>query len=424
MPLTGQLSGVSLAPLLRYDIAANVAGLALMLGEYGMVSSRPEFLLLAVLIAAHLALDVWLYRQVHRRDGVQIVLICTAGLWVVAIVVTGLAPEAVVLMTIAALLPAVLAVPYLGRQALLRLVIGVMAVTAVLAVESRHASGTSLGAVVPSWLDDAVLIIYVPLMTGAVILLLWRHNAWIGQALAAAEDANRALQRSRREVEEQAVQLRVSRARVVAAADAERRRMERDLHDGAQQVLVAAAVTARRAQQLCSRDPAAAEHILDQVLDQLDRAGGQLRDLANGIYPASLTAHGLVAALSLAAQESPLTVRVSGHQVRRYPAEVEAAAYFCCLEALQNAAKHAGPGATVQLELAATSGEELSCTITDDGAGFDPDTCRAGQGLDNLADRVASAGGSLDVTSAPGRGTRIAVRLPVTQVRSMPGSSG
>ena len=206
-------------------------------------------------------------------------------------------------------------------------------------------------------------------------------------------------------------ELRASRARLVAAADAERRRIERDLHDGAQQHLVALAVHLGLLRDAVVDDPAAAAATIDELAAQARETVQQLRDLAHGIYPPLLADAGLAEALRAAARRSPLAVAVDGDPGRA-PAEVEAAVYFCCLEALGNAAKHA-PGSSVQIRLArAADGGGLSFEVADDGPGFDPTSVRAGHGLQNMADRLGAVGGTVAVDSGPGAGTTVRGRVP------------
>lgn len=210
--------------------------------------------------------------------------------------------------------------------------------------------------------------------------------------------------------------LRASRARLVAAADAERRRLERDLHDGAQQHLVALAVNLRIAKDLLGSDPAAASEILDELGEAVRAAIAELRDLAHGIYPPLLRDAGLVEALRAVALRQAQPVEVHAEGVGRYPADVEAAVYFCCLEALQNTAKHAADARValrLQAQPAADGGTDLRFEVHDDGPGFDPDTVRLGAGLRHLADRLGAVGGTVRWVSAPGAGTRVLGVVPV-----------
>ena len=228
------------------------------------------------------------------------------------------------------------------------------------------------------------------------------HNSQLDSALQTTLDALR----------RQADELRESRARIVASGDAERRRVERDLHDGAQQHLVALAINIRLARDIVADDPAGADEMLGQLAQDVQLTIRELRELAHGIYPPLLADNGLGDALRAAASRSPLTVRVTvAGEVGRYRAEVEAAIYFSCLEALQNAAKHA-PDATVDLRLWTASGG-LLFSVTDDGPGFDPATARGGHGFVNMADRLGAIGGTVRWDSRPGHGATISGTIPL-----------
>ncbi len=234
-------------------------------------------------------------------------------------------------------------------------------------------------------------------------------------ALAGLIDA--ALPDSRDELRRKNDELRASRARIVAAADAERRRIERDLHDGAQQQLTCLSVRLLMAAKLAGPDPDLAS-LLEQLGAEVRDAARELRSLAHGIYPPLLRANGLADALFAAASRCPLPTRVQAGSLGRYPADVEAAVYFCCLEAMQNACKHAGERATIRLRVREEPGT-LTFEVTDDGAGFDAAGRSLGAGFLNMADRLAVFGGRLRVDSAPGQGTRITGMVPVA---ASPGS--
>jgi signal transduction histidine kinase len=205
-------------------------------------------------------------------------------------------------------------------------------------------------------------------------------------------------------------ELRASRQRLVAAQDEERRRLERDIHDGAQQQLVALAVRLRLAETMTERDPAKARELLGGIRGAAQEALDDLRDLARGIYPPLLADKGLPAAIEAQARKSVVPVVVDTDGVGRYPQEAEAAAYFCILEALQNAAKYAG-ASRVLVGLRAEDGV-LRFTVEDDGPGFDPQATPRGSGLQNMTDRVEALGGSLQVRSAPGEGTTVIGLIP------------
>jgi signal transduction histidine kinase len=222
-----------------------------------------------------------------------------------------------------------------------------------------------------------------------------------------------ALQESLDEVRRQADELRASRARIVEAGDAQRRAIERDLHDGAQQHLVALAVNVNLARQLSDSDPDTAKEMLEQIGHDLQDAVQELRNLAHGIYPPLLMDRGLGEALNAAGTRAALPTTVHADGVGRYPQLVEAAVYFCCLEALQNAAKHAGEGAEATVTVQEEAGA-LLFSVADDGAGFDMASgAQRGHGFVNMSDRVGAIGGSIAVESAPGKGTRILGRIPL-----------
>jgi signal transduction histidine kinase len=209
-------------------------------------------------------------------------------------------------------------------------------------------------------------------------------------------------------------ELRASRQRLVAAQDAERRKLERNLHDGAQQQLVALAIKQRLAAGLVTRDPEKATQILEGLQAETAEAIENLRDLARGIYPPLLADQGLAAALTAQARKATLPVDVEADGIGRYPQDTEAAVYFCCLEALQNVAKYAD-ATSVGVRLSAGDGL-LAFEVEDDGKGFDPERTPMGSGLQNMADRLAALGGSLEVRSRPGEGVILAGRLPARPV--------
>ncbi len=205
-------------------------------------------------------------------------------------------------------------------------------------------------------------------------------------------------------------ELRASRQRLVHAQDLERRRLERNLHDGAQQHLVALKVKLGLAEMLLSRDPEKAAATIVQLKDDADEALETLRDLARGIYPPLLADKGLAVALSSQARKATVLVTVEADGVGRYTQDVEATVYFCVLEALQNVQKYAH--ATHVVVRLSSDSETLAFNVTDDGVGFDAAVAKRGAGLTNMADRVDALGGSVAITSRPGAGTTVHGELP------------
>jgi signal transduction histidine kinase len=206
-------------------------------------------------------------------------------------------------------------------------------------------------------------------------------------------------------------ELRASRQRLVAAQDEERRRLERNIHDGAQQQLVALAVKMRLVSTMAEKDPPKAAQLADQAKGELQDALNDLRDLARGIYPPLLADQGLAAALDAQARKAAVPVEVHPDGVGRYPQEVEAGAYFCVLEAMQNVAKYA-EASRVNVSLRQENGH-LVFEVRDDGKGFDPERTPKGSGLTNMRDRLEALGGSVEVSSHPGSGTSVRGRIPV-----------
>jgi signal transduction histidine kinase len=212
------------------------------------------------------------------------------------------------------------------------------------------------------------------------------------------------------EISHQAKLLRESRQRLVAAQDVAARRVERNIHDGAQQHLVALKVKLRLAENQLDGSPEEMQRLLHELQTEAQEALDALRDLARGIYPPLLVDSGLPAALQAYAGKASLPVALEAVGVGRYPQEVEAAVYFCCAEALQNVAKYA-MASNVVVRLADEQGE-LAFSVTDDGAGFDPGASSTGTGIQGMTDRVEALGGTLEVLATPGGGTTILGRVP------------
>ncbi|HET9672176.1 MAG TPA: sensor histidine kinase, partial [Actinomycetota bacterium] len=208
--------------------------------------------------------------------------------------------------------------------------------------------------------------------------------------------------------------LRDSRRRIVSAQDERAKKLERDIHDGAQQQLVALAVKLRLADGLVDRDPGKARELLAELQTQVGDTLEDLRDLARGIYPPLLADKGLASALESQARRSPLAVAIQPDGVGRYRPDVESAVYFCCLEALNNAAKYA-EASTATIRLTHVNGE-LRFEVVDDGRGFDAAATAYGTGLQGMADRLDAIDGTLEVNSAKGAGTSVRGRIPVGEI--------
>ena len=202
-----------------------------------------------------------------------------------------------------------------------------------------------------------------------------------------------------------------SQAQSIAAEDRERRKLERDLHDGAQQRLVALRLKlALAADQLEEEDRPRAE-VIRALGEEVDATIDEVRSFARGVYPSLVAETGLGGALRTVARSAALPTTVHADGLGRYPPEVETTAYFFCSEALQNAAKHARGATAVTITLSADRGLHLE--VRDDGAGFDVKTTPTGTGLSNLRHRLAAVGGTMTIHSVPGHGTTVAASIPL-----------
>jgi signal transduction histidine kinase len=302
---------------------------------------------------------------------------------------------------------------------LLQLPLGILAFTVAVAV-----LGVGIGTLVEpvyylaasdatwlGWIDVNSLAAAIALMPlGALILLvgipalgaLGRLYGWLAaQLLGSNADP---------ELTAQVTELEGARSRIIAAADAERRRIERDLHDGAQQRLVALALNLRMAEQRAEDGDPAAVELVRQAGEEANLALKELRDLARGIHPAILTNRGLPAALQDLASRATLPVEVVATPDERLPGAVEAAAYFVVSECLANIGKHAGAEAA-SVGVTASDGR-LTVEVSDDGVGGA--ALDGGSGIQGLADRVGALGGQLTIDSPPGEGTRVTAVIPLS----------
>jgi signal transduction histidine kinase len=237
-------------------------------------------------------------------------------------------------------------------------------------------------------------------------------GAWLDGIIFDITERRRFEETARRAEAEAAVarELTESRRRIVRAGDEARRRIERDLHDGAQQAFVCARLTLRSAQQLVADDPAAAAELLAATQEHLDTGLSDLRDLAHGIHPAQLAAVGVGAAIGTLQGRAPIPITLVDELAERLPSDVEAALYFSCAEAIANAVKHSG-AETIFVHLSRIDGSAYADVVDDGTGGASLD---GGSGLRGLSDRVAALSGTVSVDSPPGVGTRLSVRIPLS----------
>jgi signal transduction histidine kinase len=399
-----------LLTFLRWDQVACLAGVVALVATFLAYVRDPILLVEAALVAAT-ALALGLARRPLRRgDEAGAVTVFALVSWAALLGPSLMTPFVEPVMLVAALLPVVLAVPYV-RPARLVGFAGLATATSLLVlVLTRGVDVSTVPEAVPRWLPHAVAFTFVPALVALVALISCHHHARLRRTLEDAEAVNRRLAAAQLALAGQAEQIRASRARLAAAIDEERRRIERDLHDGAQQRLLAVALDLAAA---CTAvEPGSRlANLLASACEGATAAGEELRALARGVYPAALTDHGLAEALGAVLRARP-SYRLHVGCIGRFPAGVESAVYFSCVEALQNVTRHAGPDAEVDVSLRVEHGRELVFQVADDGAGFDPERAVRGRGLMNISDRLAVVNGVVEIVSAPGAGTTIRGRIP------------
>ncbi len=366
------------------------------LGLYKWVLQSPWWLAIAAVCTAQcVALGAGLRLWRRRRHRQAMLVVCISN-WATLLFVTFVLPDLLPVCVLGALVPVAFAEPYFGWQrgpTFAIITAGSAVCVLALAALGRFQNISHLDAQMPRAIQNAFFIPLLVFLALYLLLIVWNNAA----------------------------ALRTSRARLITATDEERRRLERDLHDGAQQHLVALAVLIQLAR--------TAEHdryqpLLTEASGLVETAIAEIRRLAHGIYPPLLVSGGLARALPAAAAHAPVPVQLNLQDLGRYPASIETALYFCCGEALQNAAKHGGPDTTVTITARADY-RMLTLTISDTGRGFDPAT--VGTGLTNMTDRLSAIGGNLVIDTAPGRGTRVTavIATPAQPDRSeLPGNGG
>jgi signal transduction histidine kinase len=408
----GRLDRGPIAAFLWFDLRAAVAGilvLAVLNGLFVRVTAIWLILpSLLILVAALTLAGRWLAAGLLLGP---LGLLTTAN-WLVAVTVAVILPFMWPVMVVTAIMPVILVTPYLDSRRLAAAIAGAGA-TVVAAASVGLANDD--GGAIPDLVDWAEFLLVIGGLGALVVpcgLIVWHANRVQAEELRQAVVVNDELRRARDE-------LVASRRRVVEAADNERRRIERDLHDGAQQRLVALVVGLRLLQGRTADRPDLDETVADLAADA-NRAIEELRELANGIHSPVLRSHGLPGALRAAARRSPLPVELTLDELDRPDPSIETALHFVALEALTNAAKHA-PEASVAVALSAED-DGLRLVVEDDGPGFDPTGEARSNGLDNMADRLAAIGGRLTIDAAPGRGTRIIATVD-GDVADRPGSA-
>ncbi len=390
-----------ISQFIRIDMIGAAGGVAFVTIVNGVaVRERGVWVVVPFLLALIAALAV-ARRLVHTALGPALALVMV-GNWIVAVAVSVLFPFLWPVMILAVLLPLVLATPYLAPGTLGVAIAGSAVVGAVVAGIGLLLDDEG---VIEDIDDTAELVLVIGALAALIVpiaLVIRQNNALQRTALERARALNVELSRSARE-------LLASRRRVVEAADTERSRIERNLHDGAQQRLLALGMRLRLLESRTADSPDVHESVAG-LSSEVDATVEELRELAHGIYPPLLETSGLAEALTAAARRAPGDVQADIADVGRHGRGVESALYFTALEALSNAAKYA-PGVPVRLRLERADGA-IRLEVGDDGPGFDTDDAVPSLGLLSMTDRVAAIGGELAIDSRTGAGTTVVAVLP------------
>lgn len=375
----------ALARLLRINLVALAAATAGLAAAYGFGFRHTSVVIDLAVMVFSLALIV-ATAPLSRLGPEAAIVVLTVSAAAFAIGGTWATPNLSPLTAMLMLIPLLVAIPYLPRRWIRALmVVAVLGSAGVAALGEwlRVGQGPGVG-----WVNAVVIATSLPAVVLVVVFLV--------------RDAYTRL-------EEQSDQLRESRLRIVQVADAARRSLERDLHDGVQQRLLAMSVTMERARRALEKgDWALAQDLVARLAADNREVLAEMRELARGVYPPLLTERGLVAAVQSACRRSTVPVTLLADDFERPPADVETAAYFCILEGLTNAAKHSG---CTQVVVELRGDPYVEFVVTDDGHGFDRGAV-ASSGLLGMEARVAAAGGVLSVETGPGQGTSLRGRFP------------
>ena len=376
------------------------------IGLWLWVLRAPILLLFAVVIAALGVLRGRALPAIERGEIERAVLYFMIGKWLVSIALAFILPIALPIVVVNLIMPIALASTNLEGRRFVPMIVGAVLVAFVAGAIGYTTNVVALDEEVTPWVWQWLCIIILAFHFIPLSLILWRTNQQQALTLDEAFTANTQLLQSEHE-------LRTSRRRLVEAADIERSRIEQDLHDGAQQRLVSVLMQLRVVERQAERGNAVEPAAINSIAEELEASIGELRDLAHGIYPPLLESGGLGRALAAVARRTGSHVTVHAHQAPRATREVEAAAYFCCLEAIQNAEKHGTSDVAIRIDVRGTE-RELTVQVSDDGPGFETARRTGGQGIQNMSDRVRAAGGTLNINSTPGRGTSVDFEFPLT----------
>ncbi|MFN3219369.1 MAG: sensor histidine kinase [Acidimicrobiales bacterium] len=326
------------------------------------------------------------------------------GSWFLLFPMVIIVPDALPIAIANVIGPTILAATYLDRETVRRLVPVNVLIAVAVAWIGLGTDGVGLDDVAPRPVYLGVILAYLA-------VVIWQVMADIQEANRVHERSMQWAARANQELRDADRALRESRRRLLVAADQERVRLERDLHDGAQQRLVALSLQLRLAAELAEDGEPPTAPSLFAMHQAAAEALEELRDLAQGVYPARLHELGLARALHAVARRSTVPIEVDDRTTAAIDTSIQVALYFVCLEAIQNATKHGTPDTAITVSLT-DDDDELVVVVADDGPGFDADRHTHSRGLLNMADRVGALGGALSIDAEPGVGTAVTARLP------------
>ncbi len=390
-----ELGPQRLASVIRANIALTIAAgtftvtMSLVVGQLTWLTLTGVLVLLTA-VAQYAAL-----RTLRAGDMQRALLIYSLATWFIALTASTIVTFQWPIQVVVAFLPTVLAATFMPEQRIVGYVVASTTVALGVAAVGLFQDVTGLSEDIPDWLRTLVQALVFPGFAALVVLAIVQHHRRVNDLLAVAQD--------------RADDLTASRQRLIQATDRARQRIERDLHDGAQSHLIGIDLQLVRALTLDDLDET--RTAIRSIQSELQRAHGELRELAHGLFPPVLAQHGLVSAIQEAIDRFPAHIRLDVKATGRTTPDVEAACYFCILEALQNAVKHA-PDATITVTLRRDGGDgTLRAVVADDGPGL-PETPSNGQGLDNMRDRIGAIGGEVSLRSTRPRGTEVVAVVP------------
>ncbi len=397
-----ELGPARLGAVIRANVVLTV-GAGCFTVAMSLTVARLPWLTVAGLAVLLTALSQWLaLSRLRHGEVAQSLLIYSMASWAIALLSSFIVTFQWPIQVVVAFLPTVLAATFVPERPIAGYVAASAGVSIGVAALGLTQDVTGLSEEIPGWLKSSVQASVFPGFFALVVFAVIQHHRRVSDVLAVQQIAQTL-------AEERATELTTSRRRLVEATDRARQQIERDLHDGAQAHLVGIDLQLTKAMSL--PDLEATRQAIRDAQRELHRTHGELRELAHGLFPPVLSQHGLVPAIEDAVDRFPTRVRLDIDRIGRAAPDVEAAAYFCVLEAVQNAIKHSGCDSITITVRRDPNAERLRVLVADDGRGIATPP-PAGRGIDNMRDRLGAFGGMVTVEPADGGGTAVDASIP------------